>query len=477
MKYCKFCGKEISDEMDFCLYCMKKQNENIVSNKTSTKKKKFILIPIISAVLILGIVFGVVFSKLPIKINNKPISFSNKNAIVTLDSLNPYDENSDLTDRQRTILKFFGYNYTFINDDAVLSDTNYLSKNFNSGIDGQLEKFIESDEDNFSCLISSHPEMKDSLIELKGYFIVKGKFEADYQLTRGNRYNFYGKTAGFENVDFGEQTLEIPVINLDYYDAYNNYFGAGMNTITQDQLEITAKAMFGNKTTLRDAILVEDFEIDEYHDNEYVFQYIIPENQSVELFKKIEMSTTGGYLVANTSGEFSRIYFSTDFQKLFVVRINRAEIKLYIECYDTDFNQLWSNSFNYPFDSAQIDYNSQRIYFESQGLFYYINIKDGSISKNTAQTGYFDYIKVVDDGVLAYCQTDNSFIKLDLNGNIVWTAYAENPTSSCVNIACNNDTYLFSTAYYNEQFYEYNEYITLIDKDGKVLTTLENNRN
>ena len=225
MKNCKFCGKEISDEMDFCLYCMKKQNEDIILNKPSTKKKKFVLIPIVCVVLVLGIVLGVVFSKLPIKVGDKQISFKN-NAVVTLDSLNPYDESSDLTDRQKTILKFFGYNYTFINDDTVLSDTNYLSKDFNIGIEGQLEKFIESDEENFSCLITKHPEMKDSLIELKGYFIVKGKFNDNYHLTRGNRYNFYGKTAGFENVDFGEQTLEIPVINLDYYDDYNNYFGA-----------------------------------------------------------------------------------------------------------------------------------------------------------------------------------------------------------------------------------------------------------
>jgi len=475
MKNCKFCGKEISDEMDFCLYCMKKQNEDIILNKPSTKNKKFILIPIICVVLVLGIVLGVVVNKLPIKIVDKQISFKN-NAVVTLDGLNPYDESSDLTDRQKTILKFFGYNYTFINDDTVLSDTNYLSKDFNIGIEGQLEKFIESDEENFSCLITKHPEMKDSLIELKGYFIVKGKFNDNYHLTRGNRYNFYGKTAGFENVDFGEQTLEIPVINLDYYDDYNNYFGAGVNNITQDQLEITAKAMFGNKTTLREAILDKDFEIDDYHDNEYIFQYIIPENQSVDLFKKIEMPTTGGFLVANTPGEFSRIYFSTDFKNIFVVRINRAEIKLYIECYDTNFNQLWNNSFNYPFDYVQIDYNSQRIYFESQGLFYYINIKDGSVSKNTAQTGYFDYIKVVEDGVLAFCKTDNSFIKLDLNGNILWTVYAENPTTSCYNIACNNGTYLFSTAYYDEQFYEYNEYITIVDKDGKILSTIENNK-
>lgn len=489
MKKCKFCGKELSDEMDFCLYCMKKQNEEITIKKSDVKKKnskKMILLPAICVILVLGIVLGLfafdfIDFKKPSAENETPqntttltASSQIENSVVSWNSLNPYDENSTLTDDQKTIVKFFKDDYIHINDCNILNDYNVALKGHNISFEGQLEKFISQDDVSYSCLISNHPEMKDSMIELKGYFIVKGKFKNDFSLKREQRYNFYGRMSGVESYDFEGQTLEIPCISVDYYDNYSEYQGGGVTVLSDGDFESFGKAMFGENTTVQAPVFGEDFEWDDYHDTEYVFKYIIPENQTVELFKKIEMTYTKGYLVANTPGEFSRIYFSTDFKKLFVVRINREEIKLYVECYDTDFNQLWSNAFHFPFDDIQVDYNSERIYFEVQGYLYYINIADGSVTKDPAPTGYIGNIMADDDGVVAYCSTDDSFVKVDFDGNILWTANAENVFSSCRNISYGENGYIFATCYYSQENSYYEDYIVIVDKNGKIITEIEN---
>lgn len=434
--YCKNCGKELPEESSFCPYCMTKFTEEIPAEPISKQKsKQKILIAVIAAVTAIALVISSIFL-FPGLINKDTDSETSTNKSFKenvsakddtepgLASIKPYNTNIKSDNEKKLLLDFFDTDYFSVKYNSLKTNTK-IYKNSQIYFYGFVKEILSENNGITTALVEySAGTGFDGIHVSSGNYVIINCDDEKAENLNGNTYWFYGNFTGLENYTISSENLSLPAFNINRIaDFVYDYVETPL--FSENEIQKISQYFFGKESTVRTAEN-NDFEFlgDDYYDPASEFYYITEiSNKTNKGFSKYALySGSGGYLIdcKTDHGTTRYITFSADFEHFYVRTSDTLKNLFTFECYDKYFKKIWSRQFDG--DLGSMDYTTNHIYLSVGEMLYIIDAKTGNNSVEPKHVGQKIALRKLTDGILLLAEENpDSIMKVDLEGNKLWT--------------------------------------------------------
>lgn len=433
---------------------------------------------------------------------------------IGVNSMHVNDEN--LTDEQKLLIGYTDNNYFGLNHYELLQRYPDAFNDSQVVFHGQVKKIIKADDKSYEALVTLE-EYHDNVLISQNEICIRGKHvdnysdkTKNYRIIEGDQIKCFGISKGSQTVEIDGVSSYIPVFEANQVIVDN-----GIGHFTRYNLSYIkdlSQAMFPNGIKIREPIAGQDFDIggswDGIHDYSDMFMIGEPDNQSNANFTRYEFYQSRGYIRDNksTADVIRQLKMSLDMQHYILTVYDSALKTFTIEYYDLSYNKLWSREFEnasiYQFntmnDNDFFDYTESAIYLDLNNNLYIIDMETGEDKISPVTVGEKTDIRKTADGILLMSDSMNdTVIKTDLEGNILWkldlplydtelkTSYEDMGAKFSVQISAVQFydesikiEYYFSAVKHNSEF-NYDEVvystqkIFVIDNNGNMLMNTE----
>ncbi len=488
MKTCKFCGKELTDEMNLCPFCMKKQDEE--QPKASKKiDLKIVIIVLLSLLIIVGVVIGCVLilsGDEVVNTNSTSVVYKNSDeseddivvsndggngitldgSVISWGNMEIDNPNLNLTEDQIKVLKYFDTDYLRVYDYDNLQRYPTIYKNAQICFPAIIHKVLEYDDEKFKCLAYMDFEWNSGLVALKKEpIIIYGKQSGNARLIKGDCLYFYGRYIDSKSIEINGKTNIYPHVSVNYFSEYDDAHGCSTALFDIDYVSDVAKILLGENIKIKVPVAFEDYQPDEYHNYQYYWYLVTPENQSNANFKKFEFPALGGFFCDPDALEnpLKNYYVSADFKHFIVTTFDKNSNLMYLDYYDREFNKIWGREFK-DIDNVELDYTSDYIYLSANNDLYCISTKNGKDKMSPVMVGEKIKITVVKDGIIMVgTGNKDNIMKVDFDGDIVWKSSIDLDVNGCSKVQVVDENIVLAV--------DSDKY----DNDGKWLSSIQKN--
>ncbi|MGN1418475.1 MAG: hypothetical protein ACI4W6_04030 [Acutalibacteraceae bacterium] len=361
-------------------------------------------------------------------------------------SMNPYDETLKLTDSQRQILKYYDINYFQVEYADSLARSPQQFRGMKLVVTVNIKKILESNDQTFTVLgdiphynsyggyYESNDQTESAVEDYNGSVVIKGP-QLEQRLMVDDFVSFFGVFEDVESYTVDGKSYQLATIKI--YDPFMA-FTEGNNTA--DIIDVSAKAIFGDNATTREAKEGIDFEYDEIHNAEYFKIVEIGDGDSENSFEIYSDdprivksgSTNKNYVTVQPAADFEHFYFLTQ---------NLVAGTGKIEYMSKDFKPIWSITLENA-ENLAFDYNRETLMYMQGSDLHIVEVSNGKEKVEPVYVGERDNLAIAGDGcaILSGKGDKDNIIKVDADGKILWRADVPMTVSSCKNIQIKSDS-------------------------------------
>lgn len=367
---------------------------------------------------------------------------------------------SKMTDEQKNVLKYFDNDYLDAYDYEFLRRYPQVFDNAQVAMSGTIKKVISQQEAEYEALLW----LGDSASDFN---------ESEMVLIKGTTYNalflendfiaLHGNYMGVTTTEVDGKSMTVPVVSV--IDAYMPLVA---NRFDYTYIKTVAKSVFGENIEVRK---LKGEELSGLA-NQEAFYAVELENQSNAKFSSYYFNTSRGDIVHSElflndgNGDIERhIEFSGDLEHFYVISYDWALCTFTIECYNHDLGKEWKREFEEVqppategFMDRIYDYTKNNFYIALNNELYIINAETGKDTQAPIYVGPKVAVSKLKDGIfLVASGKSDVFMKIDLDGRMIWKT---NAASNLWNIYClqvnNNNIVVYSSSEDNNHYYVLN---------------------
>ena len=386
------------------------------------------------------------------------------------------DKDSNLSERQKTVLQYFDDNYLSIDDYSYLKRYPDIFKQTKVSFEATVEKVLKSDDKEFEILaeLATFGDDYGMGYDDKQYIIIKGK-QMTQRLIENDYIKVRGRFINTEDFTIDGASYNLPVIE---HHSSNICGGtAGYECAIYD-LEFTKKvanAIFGEDVSIRKA--TEEDLVLGVHSWSDVFVIATLENQSNANFTSFEIYTNFPYIRDVKSTEKVERYFNytSDFNH-YLISTQDNDFKTFtFEYYDKDLNKVWSREFENT-ETSMYDNTDDYIYLVTNNELRILDMKTGKDVVDPIAAANRVRINKLKEGVFL-CGKDSfdTFMLVGLDGEVKWKTNYGKSIDGVGSIQLINDELVVEVYRHYEEDPEYifQEYVRLSAKDGSIISQTE----
>lgn len=386
------------------------------------------------------------------------------------------DKDSNLSERQKTVLQYFDDNYLSIEDYSYLKRYPDIFKQTKVSFEATVEKVLKSDDKEFEVLaeLATFGDDYGMGYDDKQYIIIKGT-QMTQRLIENDYIKVKGRFINNEDLTIDGTSYNLPVI--EHHSSTVCEGTAGYECAIYD-LEFTkqvANAIFGEDVSIRKA--TEEDLVLGVHSWSDVFVIATLENQSNANFTSFEIYTNFPYIRDVKSTEKVERYFNytSDFNH-YLISVQDNDFKTFtFEYYDKDLNKVWSREFE-DTETSMYDNTDDYIYLVTNNELHILDMKTGKDVVDPIAAANRVRINKLKEGVFL-CGKDSfdTFMLVGLDGQVKWkTNYGES-IDGVGSIQLINDELVVEVYRHYEEDPEYifQEYVRLSAKDGSIISQTE----
>lgn len=506
--FCKNCGNELKEGVNFCDKC----GVAVTTADKNEKKKENKKLKIISLIiLILIVVCAVIFICFYMNNTNSKTTSGEKidkandqksqetvSSTVSFNNMKVDDEN--FSEIQREILKYFDNDY-FTYDGMEAQKYPEIFKNSKITVNAVVVKVLKSTDEEYEALAvqgggtgfdysTQKPTAFDyglsgtSIEKLKqeNLMLIKGK-QLPERLLKGDIITIYGRYNNIETKEIDGKSYTIPSINIinvmqlgkngqEIKDVYR----FGLSTIKN-----VAEYIFGKDIKINEPTVKDDYK-NSVEKTFNPFYKITLDNQSNANFKVFNMYKNDGVIEYNTKANDlsdniqKRIFVSADFQHYIVSTYDEDLKYVYIDYFDKSFSKLWGREFKYnsnkEYSISPMDYTNNLMAVVIDNDLYLIDLKTGKDIIEPVIVGEKNRITMLEDGILLIgTDCKDTIMKVDYEGK---TLFKQNISSdmkliTASEIQCVNDSIVICLwGDIDNEFTGYAKKYLSIDSAGKI---------
>ena len=374
----------------------------------------------------------------------------------------------DMTEEQYQILRYFDndyleiWSYEFLRRYPQVFDQAQITE---SGI---VKKILAQSGTKYELLLQIG-EQDEEVLLLRGDTNGPLFLEGDY-------IKFYGIYSGIETIAVDGTSFTLPCANV-----YDTYMPLVSERFDFPFIKAVAKSVFGENIEVR-TVTEEENQVG-YDEGEYYA--VVLDNQSNAKLSKFFLDANTGYICDESvfqyyyyDGSVERhVEFSADLKHFFVVSYDWALETFTIECYDHNLNKEWKREFEevQPLDTEGLmsrcyDYTKNNFYLALNNELYIINAKTGEDTRAPMYVGPKIAVSKLNDGILLIAaSTADAFMKVDIEGGIVWKTNASGQILSVNSLQMTADNIVLYAAASSDDGYSDLHYFVLDCEDGHIV--------
>lgn len=448
------------------------------------KINKKIIFIVIAVILVIALAIFITLS-----LFNKPTKEEKKSTEATVFQdnnvgdglLSVDDKDSNLSERQKTVLQYFDDNYLSIEDYSYFKRYPDIFKQTKVSFEATVEKVLKSNDKEFEVL--AEVMSRDSTSQ--SYVIIKGN-QTKRRLMEGECIKVQGRFINNEDMTIDGVSYNLPVIEYHNNIFCNVYDENGQ--LMPDECGCTdaamydeefakevAKAIFGDSVSVR--MGTEDDLVLGIHSWSDTFVVATLENQSNANFTAFEIYTNFPYIrdVKSTAKVKRYFNYTSDFNH-YLISVQDTDFKTFtFEYYDKDLNKIWSREFEGT-ETAIYDNTDNYIYSVVNNELHILDMKTGKDVVDPIAAANRVKINKLKDGIfLGGKDSFDTFMLVGLDGKVKWKTNYGKSIDSIGSIQLINDELVVEV--YQEDPEEpqqlFKEYVRLSAKDGSIISQTE----
>ena len=391
------------------------------------------------------------------------------------------DKDSNLSERQKTVLQYFDDNYLSIDDYSYFKRYPDIFKQTKVSFEATVEKVLKSDDKEFEVLAQVMSRNSSN----QAYVIIKGK-QTERRLMEGECIKVQGRFINNEDMTIDGVSYNLPVIEYhnnifcNVYDAYGQLMpeACGCTDVAMYDEEFAkevAEAIFGDSVSVR--MGTEDDLILGIHAWSDVFVVATLENQSNANFKAFEIYISFPYIrdVNSTEKVIRYFNYTSDFNH-YLISVQDTDFKTFtFEYYDKDLNKIWSREFEGT-ETAIYDNTDNYIYSVVNNELHILDMKTSKdVVEPIAAANKVKINKLKDGVFLGGKDSFDTFMLVGFDGQVKWKTNYGKSIYNIGSIQLINDELVVEV--YQEdpegQRRPFKEYVRLSAKDGSIISQTE----
>lgn len=392
------------------------------------------------------------------------------------------DQNGELSDEQKMVIQYFDDDYFEVADYEFLQRYPQVFEGSQIHCVAEVVKILSATDEEYKALAmifdfksygDGHGAIDPDYTN-ENYIVVKGKQQGIKRVIEGDVLQIYGRYVSIDSYNINGKDYMLPALNL-----YDNSYINDRGRFSPEFIKKVAKVVFGPNIEVRNAVAGEDYTGTELSWKFGYDPYMICEleNQTNAKFTKFRFYTERG-MIDDAKGASSepmldlittnivrKIEFAPDLQHYLLFTYDTDLNTLSLDYYDIKFNKMWNREFKETTNSVY-DYTSKAIYLVANNDLYIIDLKDGRDLFEPSFVGEKSRVSKVKDGLLLIANsTNDTVMKIGLDGDIIWKANTKQEPYNIAGIQHLNNYLVIATS-------NFWNFIIIDETDGTLVAEL-----
>lgn len=385
------------------------------------------------------------------------------------------DKDSNLSERQKTVLQYFDNNYLSIDDYSYLKRYPDIFKQTKVSFEATVEKVLKSDDKDFEILaeLVTFGDDYGMGYDDKQYIIIKGT-QMTQRLIENDYIKVRGRFINTEDFTIDGVSYNLPVIEHHSSNICEGTAGYECPIYDLEFTKEVTKAIFGEDVNVR--VATEEDLVLGIHSWSVGFLVATLANNNANL-GPFEVYINYPYIRDVNSTESVERYFNytSDFNH-YLISVQDNDFKTFtFEYYDKDLNKVWSREFE-DTETSMYDNTDDYIYLVTNNELRILDMKTGKDVVDSIAASNKVIINKLKDGIfLGGEDSFDTFMLVGLDGQVKWkTNYGES-IDGVGSIQLINDELVVEVYRHYEEDPEYifQEYVRLSAKDGSIISQTE----